>query len=53
MWQERHGSNATYRNLIHAFERAGYKIYADTVRRLTLHKGIKVYIVFALRIQIL
>lgn len=30
-WKQKLGSKATYNNLIKAFKRAGYKIYADTV----------------------
>ena len=34
MWKQRHGDGATYRNLISAFECAGHKLLADTVRKL-------------------
>ena len=34
MWKQRHGDGATYKNLIGAFERAGHKLLADTVRKL-------------------
>ena len=33
-WKQSQGSSATYRNLIAAFERAGRKDYADTVRTI-------------------
>ena len=33
-WKQKLGSNATYNNLIGAFERAGYRGYADTVRKI-------------------
>ena len=34
MWKQRHGGGATFKNLIGAFERAGHKLLADTVRKL-------------------
>ena len=34
MWKQHLGDGATYRNLIGAFERAGHKLLADTVRKL-------------------
>lgn len=33
-WKQRLGSSATYNNLISAFERAGYKDYAEIVKGL-------------------
>ena len=33
-WKTRNGSKATYRKLIKIFERAGYKSYADEVKRI-------------------
>ena len=33
-WKQRNGSKATYCELIEIFERAGYKSYADEVRRI-------------------
>ena len=32
LWKQRHGSGATYNNLIEVFERAEYKNLADVVR---------------------
>ena len=34
MWKQRKGGGATFKNLIGAFERAGHKLLADTVRKL-------------------
>ena len=34
MWKQAHGPEATYINLIGVFEHAGYRDYADTVRKL-------------------
>ena len=34
IWKERNGSKATYTKLIKIFEQAGYKSYADEVRRI-------------------
>ena len=34
-WKTRNGSKATYAKLIKIFEQAGYKSYADKVRRIT------------------
>ena len=34
IWKERNGSKATYTKLIKIFEHAGYKSYADEVRRI-------------------
>ena len=34
LWKQKFGSNATYRTLIRAFERAGYKQYADQVKQV-------------------
>ena len=36
-WKQRNGSKATYGELIEIFERAGYKGYADEVRKITEH----------------
>ena len=33
-WIQRNGSKATYSRLINVFEQAGYRIYADLVRRI-------------------
>ena len=33
-WKQYHGSSATYRNLIAAFEEAGHKDFADNVRKI-------------------
>ena len=33
-WKQRNGSKATYTKLIKIFERAGYKRYADEVKRI-------------------
>ena len=33
-WKQYHGSSATYRNLIAAFEQAGHKDFADNVRKI-------------------
>jgi hypothetical protein len=33
-WKTRNGSKATYAKLLKIFEQAGYKIYADEVRRI-------------------
>ena len=33
-WKQNKGSEATFENLIKAFEGIGYKQYADTVRRI-------------------
>jgi hypothetical protein len=33
-WKTRNGSKATYAKLIKIFEKAGYKTYADKVRRI-------------------
>ena len=33
-WKQRNGSKATYGELIEVFERAGYKGYADEVRKI-------------------
>ena len=32
-WKQRNGTKATYSRLIKIFERAGYKTYADAVKR--------------------
>ena len=34
LWKQRNGSKATYNRLISIFEQAGYKGYADNIRRL-------------------
>ena len=34
MWKQRLGSRATYGNLIDVFEHAGYKQYAEVVRKV-------------------
>ena len=34
LWKQKLGSSATYNELIRAFERAGYKEYADNVRKV-------------------
>ena len=34
VWKQRHGSSATYKNLFHVFQRAGYQDYADIVRKI-------------------
>ena len=33
-WKQRNGSKATYSELVEIFEQAGYKVYADEVRRI-------------------
>ena len=33
-WKQYHGSSATYRNLIAAFEQAGHKDFADNVCKI-------------------
>ena len=33
-WKKRNGSKATYAKMIKIFEQAGYKIYADEVRKI-------------------
>ena len=33
-WKQHHGSSATYRNLIAAFEQAGHKDFADNVCKI-------------------
>ena len=33
-WKQKKGNQATFENLIEAFEGIGYKMYADTVRRI-------------------
>ena len=33
-WKQKQGSNATYRNLISVFERAGYKGYVEEVYKV-------------------
>lgn len=35
IWKQKHGSSATYKNLFHVFQRAGYQNYADKVRKIT------------------
>ena len=39
IWKQRKGDQATFENLIKAFENVGYKQYADTVRRLCRESG--------------
>ena len=34
MWKQRHGSNASYNNLIGVFKLAGYQDYANTVKNI-------------------
>lgn len=34
LWKQRHGSKATYKKLISAFEDAGFQDYADAVRNI-------------------
>ena len=34
IWKQRNGSRATYNRLINIFEQAGYRSYADEVRRI-------------------
>lgn len=34
LWQQKLGSDATYNELIRAFNRAGYKQYADNVKKI-------------------
>ena len=34
LWQQKLGSDATYNKLIGAFNRAGYKQYADNVKKI-------------------
>ena len=34
MWQQKLGTKATYRNLLIAFENAGYQGYAENIRKL-------------------
>ena len=34
MWKQKSGSNATYKNLINVFERAGHQDYADKVKQM-------------------
>lgn len=34
LWKQRNGFKATYTRLINIFERAGYKSYADNIRRI-------------------
>ena len=39
MWKQKLGDKATYRNLILAFENAGYQEYASTVRKLAADRS--------------
>ena len=34
LWKQKQGNNATYNNLIHLFEHAGYQVFADAVKKL-------------------
>ena len=34
LWKQKQGNNATYSNLIHLFEHAGYQVFADAVKKL-------------------
>ena len=38
LWKQQLGSDATYNKLIRVFERAGYKEYADYVRKVFRHR---------------
>ena len=40
MWEQKNGDNATYNNLIRVFERAGYQLFADKVKRLATERKI-------------
>ena len=39
LWKQKLGSSATYNELIGAFEHAGYKEYADNVRKVIQPQG--------------
>ena len=37
-WKQKNGDNATYNNLIGAFERAGYQLFADNIKKLGIKR---------------
>ena len=41
MWKQRLGSDATYKKLINVFESAGHHNYANIVRNIACHGGVK------------
>ena len=44
IWKQRKGLNATYRNLMDVFSRAGYQTCADRIQEICMNTGKCVYI---------